>query len=218
MKFVNVYGLTGFLKNWNFLKKLLYWDNKVVIVIAHNSHLHDRTKHIDVDKHFIKEKTDMGVTCLSYLPTIEHTIDMLTKGFPKKKYFINLSTSWLWKISTNSLRGSVGFQCWLSIMFIFFIYICNIYFLIGWRCFFYIRVPCIRFRCLRRNTIILFFSKFNCFLCKSMATCSVFYDCIGACSFFFMKVLVTPFDVLLLSYSCKSLSSREMPKDQKFVS
>ena len=38
-----------------------YCDNKVAISIAHNPVLHDRTKHVEVDKHFIKEKIDNGL-------------------------------------------------------------------------------------------------------------------------------------------------------------
>ena len=36
----------------------MYCDNKAAIAIAHNPVLHDRTKHVEVDKHFIKEKID----------------------------------------------------------------------------------------------------------------------------------------------------------------
>ena len=32
----------------------LYCDNKVAINIAHNSVQHNRTKHVEIDKHFIK--------------------------------------------------------------------------------------------------------------------------------------------------------------------
>ena len=35
---------------------LLYCDNKSAISIAHNLAHHDSTKHIEVDRHFIKEK------------------------------------------------------------------------------------------------------------------------------------------------------------------
>ncbi|KAK4833612.1 hypothetical protein QYF36_008125 [Acer negundo] len=38
----------------------LYCDNKSAIVIAHNPILHDRTKHVEINKHFIKEKIDSG--------------------------------------------------------------------------------------------------------------------------------------------------------------
>jgi len=36
----------------------LYYENKYEINITHNLTQHDRTKYIEVDKHFIKEKLD----------------------------------------------------------------------------------------------------------------------------------------------------------------
>ncbi|KAI0519393.1 hypothetical protein KFK09_006839 [Dendrobium nobile] len=39
----------------------LHCDNKSAISIAHNPVQHDRTKHIEVDRHFIKEKLDSGL-------------------------------------------------------------------------------------------------------------------------------------------------------------
>ena len=58
----------------------VYCDNKTAISIAHNPILHDRTKHV-VDKQFIKEKTDSGVICMSYIPTTNQVVDILTKDF-----------------------------------------------------------------------------------------------------------------------------------------
>ena len=46
-----------------------YCDNNVAIFVAHNPVLHDKIKHVEVDKHFIKEKIDNGVICMSYIPT-----------------------------------------------------------------------------------------------------------------------------------------------------
>ncbi|RVW27193.1 Retrovirus-related Pol polyprotein from transposon RE1 [Vitis vinifera] len=45
----------------------LYCDNEVTISVAHNPVLHDYTKHVEVDKHFIKEKIDNGLVCMTYL-------------------------------------------------------------------------------------------------------------------------------------------------------
>ena len=69
----------------------VYCDNKAAISIAHNPILHDRTKHVEVDKHFIKEKIDSGVICMSYIPTASQTADILTKGLPKglHEIFVN---------------------------------------------------------------------------------------------------------------------------------
>ena len=64
----------------------IYCDNKAAISIAHNPVLHDRTKHIEVDKHFIKEKIDAGIICMPYLPTTEQIVDVLTKGLHKKQF------------------------------------------------------------------------------------------------------------------------------------
>ncbi|XP_074556441.1 uncharacterized protein LOC141812295 [Curcuma longa] len=64
----------------------VYCDNKAAISIAHNPVLHDRTKHIEVDKHFIKEKINTGIICMTYLPTDEQLADVLTKGLHKKQF------------------------------------------------------------------------------------------------------------------------------------
>ena len=58
----------------------LYSDNKSAINIAHNPIQHDRTKHIKIDKHFIKEKLEEGSVCISYVPSGRQLADVLTKG------------------------------------------------------------------------------------------------------------------------------------------
>ena len=47
----------------------LYCDNKSAINIAHNPVQHDRTKHIEIDRHFIKEKLESGLICIPYVNT-----------------------------------------------------------------------------------------------------------------------------------------------------
>ena len=61
------------------------WDgsmklNKSAINIAHNPIRYDRTKHIVIDIHFIKEKLEEGVVCMSYVPSEHQLVDILTKG------------------------------------------------------------------------------------------------------------------------------------------
>lgn len=58
----------------------LYCDNKSAINIAHNPIQHDRTKHIEIDRHFIKEKLEEGLLCMSYVPSEHQLADVLTKG------------------------------------------------------------------------------------------------------------------------------------------
>lgn len=45
----------------------LYCNNKAVINIAQNPIQHDRTKHIKIDRHFIKEKLDKGMICMPFM-------------------------------------------------------------------------------------------------------------------------------------------------------
>lgn len=61
----------------------LYCDNKAAISISHNPVHHDRTKHVEVDRHFIKEKIDNETICLTYVPTSEQAADILTKGLSR---------------------------------------------------------------------------------------------------------------------------------------
>jgi hypothetical protein len=58
----------------------LYCDNKVAISIAHNPIQHDRTKYVEIEWHFIKEKHQEGIICTPYVKTGEQLEDMLTKG------------------------------------------------------------------------------------------------------------------------------------------
>ena len=46
----------------------LYCDNKLGINIAHNPVQHKRTKHIEIDRHFIKKKLEGGMICMPYMP------------------------------------------------------------------------------------------------------------------------------------------------------
>lgn len=58
----------------------IYCDNKSAISIAHNPVQHDRTKHIEIDRHFIKEKLESELICTPYVSTHGQLEDVLTKG------------------------------------------------------------------------------------------------------------------------------------------
>ncbi|RZC11556.1 Retrovirus-related Pol polyprotein from transposon RE1 [Glycine soja] len=58
----------------------LYCDNKAAISISRNPVQHDRTKHVAIDRHFIKEKVDAGLICMPFVPSSQQVADILTKG------------------------------------------------------------------------------------------------------------------------------------------
>ncbi|WMV54823.1 hypothetical protein MTR67_048208 [Solanum verrucosum] len=64
----------------------LYCDNKSAISIAHNPVQHDRTKHIEVDRHFITEKLDRGLICTPFVSTKDQVADVLIKGLPNNVF------------------------------------------------------------------------------------------------------------------------------------
>ena len=64
----------------------LYCDNKPAINIAHNHIQHDRTKHIEIDRHFIKEKLEERLVCMSYVPSRSQLVDVLTKGLNSSSF------------------------------------------------------------------------------------------------------------------------------------
>ena len=70
----------------------LYCDNKTTISIAHNPVQHDQTKHIEIDKHFIKEKLEAEIICMPFVPTTQQITDILTKGLFHSSSLLTSST------------------------------------------------------------------------------------------------------------------------------
>ena len=64
----------------------MFCDNQATISIAKNPVHPDRTKHVEIDRHFIKEKVEEGIIELTYIPTSLQTADILTKALPRTNY------------------------------------------------------------------------------------------------------------------------------------
>ena len=64
----------------------LHCDNQSCIALCNNPAYHQRSKHIDVQHNFIREKVEAGDITLQYMPTEQMAADALTKPLPKGKH------------------------------------------------------------------------------------------------------------------------------------
>ncbi|CAL2227109.1 unnamed protein product [Prunus armeniaca] len=58
----------------------LYCDNKVAIAIEHNLVQHDCTKHVEVDRHFVKEKLDAKIISFPFISSKYQLANVLMKA------------------------------------------------------------------------------------------------------------------------------------------
>lgn len=65
---------------------IIYEDNQGCIALSKNAAHHNRTKHIDIKYHFIREKIANNIIKLIYIPTNENIADLFTKGLNRLKF------------------------------------------------------------------------------------------------------------------------------------
>jgi hypothetical protein len=85
---------------------IIMCDNQGCIALAKNPKHHSRTKHIDVQHHFIREKIEDEVIELRYCPTEHMVADVLTKALGRVRH-VMLSKAMRLESKDTSLSGSV---------------------------------------------------------------------------------------------------------------
>lgn len=61
-------------------------DNNGAMDLARNPEFHARTKHIDIQYHFVREAIDRHLVDFEFVPTAEQAADGLTKALPAVKF------------------------------------------------------------------------------------------------------------------------------------
>ena len=80
--------LRGLAANFGVIQKTMAigCDNNSTISLAKHQVYHEKSKHIDVKMHFVREKIEEGVVTVFKVDTSENPADMLTKPLPREKF------------------------------------------------------------------------------------------------------------------------------------
>jgi hypothetical protein len=61
---------------------LVYCDNISTVYLCTNPVQHQRTKHVEIDLHFVRERVAIGDVCVLHAPTTSQFADIFAKGLP----------------------------------------------------------------------------------------------------------------------------------------
>ncbi|KAJ4176414.1 hypothetical protein NW755_14952 [Fusarium falciforme] len=67
---------------------VIFGDNQGAIAMSKNPQFHARTKHIDIQHHYCREKVNDGTVDFQYIPTGKQVADGLTKALPKDRFLL----------------------------------------------------------------------------------------------------------------------------------
>ena len=65
---------------------IVYCDNVSAVYMTANPVHHRRTKHIEIDIHFVREKMALGEVRVLHVPSSHQYADIMTKGLPVQLY------------------------------------------------------------------------------------------------------------------------------------
>ena len=90
---------------------LVYCDNVGAVYLSANPVHHRRTKHIELDIHFVREQVALGRVRILHVPTTQQFSDVMTKGLPTP-VFEEFRSS----LCVSSDASTAG-GCWVYILY-----------------------------------------------------------------------------------------------------
>ncbi|GKB45118.1 hypothetical protein Tco_0890060 [Tanacetum coccineum] len=82
----------------------LYYDNKSAIALCCNKVQHPRSKHIDINFHFIKEQVENGVVELYFVRTEYQLADIFTKALGRERLDLLINKHGMRSMSPDTLK------------------------------------------------------------------------------------------------------------------
>ena len=70
----------------------IYCDNHSCLKLSKNPVFHDKSKHINIQYHYIKDMVQRGAVKLEYVATDEHIANVLTKPLARLKFEYSISS------------------------------------------------------------------------------------------------------------------------------
>ena len=64
----------------------MYYDNVSAVYLSTNPVQHQRTKHVEIDLHFVRDRVALGEIRVLHVPTTSQYADIFTKGLPSSTF------------------------------------------------------------------------------------------------------------------------------------
>ena len=61
-------------------------DNQSAVMLAHNPIMHSRTKHMEIDLFFVRERVLAKQICVAHIAGVDQIADVLTKPLSSAKF------------------------------------------------------------------------------------------------------------------------------------